>query len=92
MRMRRIWNLVFALVVLSAGSFGASYLYRNYQELEVIRAKELAASRELQELRSKTKKRLDTIRKLEEDPEYIERVIRAKLKYARKDEVIFRFE
>ncbi len=92
MRIRRVWNLVFTSVVLAVGSFGGSYLYRNYQELEVMRQREQAAMGDLEELQSKISERTEILRKLEGDPEYVERVIRAKFNYAKKDEVIFRFE
>ena len=90
--MSRVLNLVFFLVFASVATLGGIFVYRNYQELEFMREREAIAAGKLDALRQETQRRVEVLSKLEQDPEYVERIIRSKLNYAKKDEIIFRFE
>lgn len=88
----RVLSFSFALALLAVGALGATYLYRNYQELEYMRQKEQIAAVKLAELKAESAARRETLEKLANDARHIERTIRSKLNYGKADETIFRFE
>ena len=88
----RVLNFSFAIVLLAVSALGATYLYRNYQELEFMRQKEQLAAARLAELKAESSTRAQTLDKLQNDARHIERSIRSKLNYGKADETIFRFE
>ena len=92
MAFRRIANFIFYLVFAGVAVFSVTFLYRNYQEPEAMRAEEKVAEAKLNELKRKSDQRELALTKLESDKDYVEDTIRKKLGYAKENEVIFRFE
>jgi len=90
--LQRFVNLLLAGAFLGVASFAGWYLYWNYQELEALESRLDATERELESVRAEIAARKGRLARLESDPEYIERMIREKLGYARRDELVFRFE
>lgn len=92
MSIARLLNLLsfaaYAAVIVAS----ALYLYRNSQELGVLKEKEAAVEERLQRVQAEVKERQADLDRLRSDPLFIERTIRARLNYAKEDEIIFRFE
>jgi len=92
MRTSRVFNLFFAVGFVVVASVGGISLFQNYQKMEAKRASYEAAQAYLETLELSVLQKREALAKLDSDPEYVERVIRQKLNYAKPDEVIFRFE
>lgn len=89
---RQFTNLFFAILFIGAGVFAAAFLYRDYQHLDNLRAENTVLSKRHDALELESGKRENQLADLQDDPEYIEAVIRTKLNYAKEGERIFRFE
>ncbi len=92
MRTTRLLNIFFLLAFLLVGAFAGSYAYQRYEKLEAARSEEALASERLALLQKKTESRRTSLDRLNRDPEYVERIIRQKLNYAKEGEVVFKFE
>ena len=92
MKSARFVNLIFAFVFLAVAVFASVFLYRDYQHYDNLRTQQALLEKRLESLDAEHAEREDQLQKLKGDTEYIESVIRAKLKYAKEDETIFRFE
>lgn len=90
--MSRAVNLIFALAFVLLAVGASVYLYRDYQHLDKQRSEEAELARKLELLEQENQRRERSIVKMEKDSEYVEKVIRDKLNYAKEDEVVFRFE
>lgn len=83
--------MLYAIVLLALGGVaGAALLdaraqYRQLKQEEVVRRRELAA------VQSQLKEQEMVLARLKSDPEYLERAIRQRVKYAKPTETIFRF-
>lgn len=92
MSARRFTNLFFAILFFGAGIFAAAFLYRDYQHLDNLRDENTVLSKRYNSLQVESDKRDAQLVNLQDNPEYIESVIRTKLNYAKEGERIFRFE
>jgi len=92
MRTSRVFNLFFVIGFIAVASVGGVSLFQNYQKLQAKQGSYEAAQARLDQLETSVQQKRETLSKLDSDPEYVERVIRQKLNYAKKNEVIFRFE
>lgn len=92
MRTSRVFNLIFAIALVAVASVGGVSLFQNYQKLQAKRGFHEAAQDRLGKLESDIRIKSEALSKLDSEPEYVERVIRQKLNYAKKNEVVFRFE
>ena len=88
----RVVNVIFTLAFAAVAVFAAVFLYRDYQHLDHTRKEKALLEQRLGVLRKESSSQEAKVAKLNEDPEYVEKVIREKLDYAKQDEVIFRFE
>ena len=79
---------LFAGIALCAGVF----FLQMHQELTAQRAQEAANRRRLAEVQTKLAEQRKYLDRLQHDPALIETIIRKKLRYARADEFVFRFE
>jgi len=88
----RILNFFFLIVFLLASVFALSHLDGRYDKLVATREAELTAKGELTELEAKIEVKETSLARLNHDPEYVERMIRQKLNYAKAEETVFKFE
>ena len=92
MRSTRILNAVCLLAFLVIASFAGSYALERYRKLEVIKNSEAKAAARLVEMQVATSSKRESLARLNHDPEYVERIIRQKLNYAKTGETVFKFE
>jgi cell division protein FtsB len=89
---RQVILTLYALLFLGLGVAGA-YLFMDaraeYNRLEQVQA---ANRRRLAEAEESLRTQERILERLRNDPDYVDKVIRKKLGYARPDEFIFRFE
>lgn len=88
----RILNIFFFIVFVLASGFVLSHVDKRYEKLKATRAAELAATTQLTELEAKIEAKKLSLNRLNHDPEYVEKVIRQKLNYAKDEEIVFKFE
>ena len=78
--------LVFAIL-----SFGVLFL-QSYRELEQFKSRESGMEQRLDLIREKIAQREKYLNLVLHEPDFLERVVREKLGYARPDDTIYRFE
>jgi len=71
--------------------FFSSLIVQNYREYKNFRARELRIEVKLTQARKEFQEKEAYLGQLLEDPEFLERVVRERLGYARPDELLFRF-
>ncbi len=81
--------LAFALV--GVGVVFGSTLLRTWREYGVLKQREAAYQQQIAEARITRAHQEVYLKKLIEDPEFLERVIRERMGYSRPNEIIFRF-
>ena len=79
-------GVLFALVV-----FFGSLMVQTYREYKNFRVRELRIEAKLTQARKEFEHKEAYLARLLEDPEFLERVVRERLGYARPDELLFRF-
>jgi len=92
MRSTQILNVVCLIAFLVIASFAGSYALERYRKLEVIKNSEAKAAARLVEMQVATSSKRESLARLNHDPEYVERIIRQKLNYAKTGETVFKFE
>lgn len=85
-KLPRWWGILF-LLLLGFALFGENGLLRLYRSYQVATALE----GEVEELQAKNRQLEEEIRRLRDDPAYIERVARERLGMVRRDEVVYQF-
>lgn len=75
-------------VVVTAGL----WFYEASGELQQLQAIEKANEQKVVDARRRLNEQETILRRLKEDPAFVEKVLREKAKYARPEDVIFRFE
>ncbi len=88
----RMLNLFFLIVFLLASGFALSHLNGRYDKLVAARESEQVAKSQLAEIEAKIGSKKSSLERLKHDPEYVEKVIRQKLNYAKAEETVFKFE
>lgn len=88
----RLVNSFFLAAFVALAVFAAVFLYRDYQHLDYVESQETLLEKRLAALQEESRKREAQLEMLSGDSEYIESIIRAKMKYAKPEETIFRFE
>lgn len=83
--------LYVGLITAFSVGFGA-FLLDATQEYDRLKRDEAASQARLQEAQAKLDRQTETLKRLREDPDYVEKVIRRRLGYAKPGDVIFRFE
>ena len=92
MRTTRLLNILFIFGLLAVGCFAGSDAFRRYEKLNAARGAGAEAVENVEVVNSKTDTRKTALERLKHDPEYVEKVIRQKLNYAKANEVVFKFE
>ena len=81
--------MVGVLVVLAV--FLGSLMVQAYREYQNFKSRELRIEAKLTQARKEFEHKEAYLARLLDDPEFLERVVRERLGYARPDEVLFRF-
>lgn len=91
MTLRRSVAAFYALLFVALTLFAGLFFVRTHGEMQALRNRESDNRRQLAELKKTLAEQKVTVDRLNNDPAYIERVIRERLGYARPDEVVIRF-
>jgi cell division protein FtsB len=78
--------LVLVIILMSTA------LLQTYRQFETMKLRESELVKELETRQNELEHRQEYLRLVVEDPEFIERVVRDKLGFARQGETIFRFD
>jgi cell division protein DivIC len=90
--LRKIIIGLYATLFIVLAVMAAGFFWQARQELGQLRLQEARQKARLDELQVRLAEQERILRRLREDPAYVERVIRRRLLYARPDEMVFRFE
>lgn len=90
--LRRLFVTLYLLLFLAIGTAAAVYFWDARQEYDRLRRQESASRQRLAELETKLREQEKILERLRSDPVYVEKVIRRRLRYAKPDEFIFRFD
>ena len=91
-RMRRLIVWIYTALFLVVGAFSGMFFFRTYQEYAQLQRMEAESERRLAQAQERLKQQQRILERLRTDPAYVEKVIREQLRYAKPDELIFRFE
>lgn len=86
-----LWFSVPVLLLFLLIFFFSGLIIRTYQELKSFQQRELRLEQRLSETEAEFRRKEIYFKRLLEDDEFLERVARQRLGYARPDELIFRF-
>ncbi len=89
---RRIITWIYAGLFVVVGVFSGTFFFRTYQEYAQLRRMEAESRQRLAQAELKLKEQQQILERLRTDPAYVERVIRRQLRYAKPDELLFRFD
>jgi cell division protein FtsB len=82
---------VLAILLALGGAYAAKIIHDAKLERDSFKLQKDAAQNQLDETRGKLEKYQEVFQRLQNDPEFLDHVARARLDYARPDELIFRF-
>jgi len=86
-----VLSLLGVVLVFASLSFGALFL-QSYRELEHFKSRESEMEERLVLIRAKIAQREKYLDLVLHEPNFLERVVREKLGYARPDDIIYRFK
>lgn len=92
MSLRRVILSLYLLLFLAIGGASAVYFWDARQEYNRLKQQELASRQKLAELETRLREQEKILERLRSDPVYVEKVIRRRLRYAKPEEYIFRFD
>lgn len=92
MFVRRFIVMLYLLLFVSAAVASTAFFLQTRAEYLQLKEVQRVTAGRLAVATTKLHEQEETLRRLREDPAYIEMVIRRRLGYARADELIFRFE
>ncbi len=92
MNLRRFIISFYVAVFLAASGASGFFLWQARNEYNRLKQAEAASRQKLAETELRLKEQQRILDRLRNDPEYVEKVIRRRLGYAKPDEFIFRFE
>jgi cell division protein FtsB len=90
--LRRVIVSLYLLVFLVIGAASGVYFWDAREEYNRLRQLEAISRRRLAEADARLREQEKILERLRNDPVYVEKVIRQRLRYAKPDEFIFRFE
>ena len=92
MTARRLIVWIYAVLFLGVGMIASVFSFRTYQEYTQLQRLEAESRQRVAQARQKLEEQKRVLDRLEHDPDYVEKVIRQQLRYAKPSELIFRFE
>jgi cell division protein DivIC len=90
-RKERVILLMMMGVLLALIVFFSSLMVQTYREYKNFRVRELRIEAKLTQAQKEFEQKEMYLARMLEDPEFLERVVRERLGYARPDELLFRF-
>lgn len=92
MNFRPLITVVYVMLFLAVGTASAVFFFQTRREYDRLRQQEAATRARLAEAETRLHEQERVLERLRRDPEYVEKVIRRRLGYAKQDEFVFRFE
>ncbi len=89
---RRVIIWIYACVFVGVGLLSAVFFFQTHQEYAQLRRVEADTRRRIAEAEQRMKDQERVLERLRNDPEYVKKIIRLQLRYAKPTELIFRFE
>jgi cell division protein FtsB len=89
---RRVIIWIYAGVFVGVGLLSAAFFFQTHQEYAQLRRVETETRRRIAEAEQRMKEQERVLERLRNDPEYVKKIIRLQLRYAKPTELIFRFE
>lgn len=89
---RRLIVWIYAVLFVGVGALSGVFFFRTYQEYTQLQRLEAASRQRLTQAEQRLKEQERVLERLRTDPEYVAKVIRQQLRYAKPSELIFRFE
>jgi cell division protein FtsB len=89
---RRIIIWVYAGLFVGLGLLSGAFFFQTYQEYAQLQRIEAESRQRLAQAEQRLRDQERVLERLRTDPDYVEKVIRQQLHYARPSELIFRFE
>jgi cell division protein FtsB len=89
---RRFIVWIYAVFFVTVGAGSGVFFFRTYQEYAQLRRVEAESRERLAEAAGRLEAQERVLERLRTDPAFVEKIIRQQLRYARPDELIFRFE
>ncbi len=92
MNLRRFIVSLYLVLFVGVGVASGVFFWQARAEYEQLKQQEASSRRRLAETEAKLREQEKIIDRLQNDPAYVEKVIRRRLHYAKPEEFIFRFE
>lgn len=92
MNPRRVITFVYVFVLTGLGLAAGALFFETQQEFNRLRRTEQSLRRQVAEAEQRLKEQDRVLERLKTDRDYVEKVIRKQLNYARPGDVIFKFE
>ncbi|MFA5058796.1 MAG: septum formation initiator family protein [Opitutaceae bacterium] len=92
MNARRLIAWIYAVLFIGIGTLSGVFFFRTYQEYAQYQRLEAESRQKLVQAEQKLKDQERVLERLRSDPDYVAKVIRQQLRYAKPSELIFRFE
>jgi len=89
---RRLIAWIYAVLFIGIGTLSGVFFFRTYQEYAQYQRLEAESRQKLVQAEQKLKDQERVLERLRSDPDYVAKVIRQQLRYAKPSELIFRFE
>ena len=90
--MRRVIVGFYLVLFLGLGLTSGVFFWQTQAEYRRLRQLETQSQRRLAEVETRLREQEKILERLRTDREYVEKVLRRQLRYARPDEFVFRFE
>ena len=87
----RFFATLYAVLFLALSLFAAVSFLQTYQELTNLKTQATESRQRLAEAERRLREQERTLQQLASDPQYVEATIRRNLRYAKPEELIFRF-
>jgi cell division protein FtsB len=92
MTTRRFITSIYAVLFVGVGLLSGVFFFRTFQEYAQYQRLEAESRQRLAQAEHRLKDQARVLERLRTDPDYVEKVIRQQLRYAKPSELIFRFE
>jgi cell division protein DivIC len=89
---RRLIVWTYAMLFVGVGLLSGVFFFRTYQEYAQFKRLEAESRQRLVQAQQRLKEQERVLERLRTDPDYVAKVIRQQLRYAKPSELIFRFE
>lgn len=92
MNVRRLIIWIYAGLFIGLGLVSGAFFFQTYQEYAQLQRVEAESRQRLAQAEQRLRDQERVLQRLRSDPDYVEKVIRQQLRYAKPSELIFRFE